>query len=120
MVTCFLETPMNGFVDPQPFKIGDEIFVEGIQRIGEIGVGATQGGISTNTTVEGDGFNSENYNYQFFEIADYIAGTQAILKFNLSGLTTNPGIAKTFQSGYASIINKLNTPKMGLIAKRLS
>ena len=31
--------------------IGDEIFVEGIQRIGEIGVGATQGGISTNTTV---------------------------------------------------------------------
>ena len=101
---------MNGFVDPQPFAIGDEIFVEGIQRIGEIGVGATQGGISTNTTVEGDGFNSENYNYQFFEITDYIAGTQAILKFNLAGLTTNPGIAKTFQSGYASIINKLNYP----------
>ena len=45
-----------------------KIFVEGIQRIGEIGVGATQGGISTNTTVEGDGFNSENYNYQFFEM----------------------------------------------------
>ena len=110
LVTCFLETPMNGFVDPQPFTIGDEIFVEGIQRIGEIGVGATQGGISTNTTLDGDGFNSENYNYQFFEITDYIAGAQAILKFNLAGLTTNPGIAKTFQSGYASIINKLNYP----------
>ena len=109
---------MNGFVDPQPFAIGDEIFVEGIQRIGEIGVGATQGGISTNTTVEGDGFNSENYNYQFFEIADYIAGTQAILKFNLAGLTTNPGIAKTFQSGYASIINKLNYPVIEPIQTR--
>ena len=118
LVTCFLETPMNGFVDPQPFAIGDEIFVEGIQRIGEIGVGATQGGISTNVTVEGDGFNSENYNYNFFEITDYIAGTQAILKFNLAGLTTNPGIAKTFQSGYASIINKLNYPIIEPIQSR--
>ena len=118
LVTCFLETPMNGFVDPQPFAIGDEIFVEGVQRIGEIGVGATQGGISTNTTVEGDGFNSENYNYQFFTISDYIAGAQAILKFNLAGLTTNPGIAKTFQSGYASIINKSNYPVIEPIQTR--
>ena len=118
LVTCFLETPMNGFVDPQPFAIGDEIFVEGIQRIGEIGVGATQGGISTNTTVDGDGFNSENYNYNFFEITDYIAGAQAILKFNLAGLTTNTGIAKTFQSGYASIINKSNYPVIEPIQTR--
>ena len=110
VVTCFLETPMNGFRDPQPFAIGDEIFVEGIQRIGETGVGATQGGISTNTTIEGDGFNSENYNYQFFTVDDYIAGTQAIIKFSLAGLTTNTGIAKTFQSGYATIINKENYP----------
>ncbi len=118
IVTCFLETPFNGFVDPQPFAIGDEIFVEGIQRIGEVGVGATQGGISTNTTVVGDGFNSENYNYQFFEITDFIAGTQAILKYNLSGLTTNTGIAKTFQSGYASIINRSNYPIIEPIQKR--
>ena len=82
LITCFLETPMNGFQDPQPFASGDKIFVECIQRIGETGVGATQGGISTNTTVQGDGFNSENYNYQFFTVQDYIAGTQAILKFN--------------------------------------
>ena len=112
IVTCFLETPLNGFVDPQPFAIGDEIFVEGIQLIGETGVGATQGGISTNTTTIGDGFNSENYKYQFFKISDYIAGTQAILKFNLAGLTTNTGIAKTFQSGFAQIINKKNYPEI--------
>ena len=28
LVTCFLETPMNGFVDPQPFAIGDEILLK--------------------------------------------------------------------------------------------
>ena len=61
---------------------------------------------------------SENYNYQFFEITDYIAGTQAILEFTLAGLTTNPGIAKTFQSGYASIINKSNYPVIQPIQTR--
>ena len=66
IITCFLETPMNGFVDPQPFTKNDKIFVEGIQNVGEVGVGATQGGISTSTTSIGDGFNSENYNYRFF------------------------------------------------------
>ena len=33
VVTCFLETPINGF-DEQPFAVGDEIFIEGIQRVG--------------------------------------------------------------------------------------
>ena len=109
VVTCFLETPTNGFAR-EPFAIGDEIFVEGILRIGEAGIGATQGGITTNTTVTGDGFNSENHGYKFFEVQDYIAGTPSQLIFSLAGLTTNPGIAKTFQSGYATLINKNNYP----------
>jgi len=117
VVTCYLETPFNGFVDPQPFVIGDEIFVEGIQQLGETGVGATQGGISTVTTL-GDGFNSENYNYQFFEVEDYISGVEAIVKFNLAGLTTNPGIAKTFQSGYAVLVNKNKYPDIRPIQTR--
>tara|TARA_R100001480_G_scaffold10362_1_gene18894 strand:+ start:4688 stop:17521 length:12834 start_codon:yes stop_codon:yes gene_type:complete len=117
VVTCFLETPINGF-DIQPFKIGDEIFVEGIQRDGETGVGATQGGISTNTTVTGDGYNSENYNYQFFNVDDYIAGTQSVVKFSLAGVTTNAGIAKTFQSGYANLINKTKYPVIKPIQTR--
>ena len=74
------------------------------------GIGATQGGISTNTTVEGTGYNSDNYNYQFFNVDDYIAGTQCIAVFSLAGVTTNPGIAKTFQSGYATLINKKKYP----------
>ena len=117
VVTCFLETPINGF-DTQPFAIGDEVFVEGIQRVGETGVGATQGGISTNTTIEGTGYNSENYNYQFFNVDDYIAGTQCILKFSTAGVTTNPGIAKTFQSGYATLVNKNKYPVIEPVQSR--
>ena len=81
IVTCFLETPINGF-DEQPFAVGDEIYVEGIQRVGEVSIGATQGGISTNTTVEGTGYNSDNYNYQFFDVTDYVAGTQCVVTFS--------------------------------------
>ena len=117
VVTCFLETPTNGFIT-EPFAIGDEVFVEGILRVGEAGIGATQGGITTNTTVTGDGFNSENHNYKFFDVQDYIAGTPSQLIFNLAGLTTNPGIAKTFQSGYATLINKNIYPDIRPIQKR--
>ena len=56
IVTCFLETPINGF-DEQPFATGDEVYVEGIQRVGEAGIGTLSGGISTSTTVEGTGYN---------------------------------------------------------------
>ena len=117
VVTCFLNTPFGGFVN-EPFTKGDKVFVEGITRIGDVSIGTTQGGISTNTTVTGDGFNSEDYNYQFFEVEDYIAGTVSILKFNLSGVTTNPGIAKTFQSGYAVLINENIYPDIRPIQSR--
>ena len=116
-MTCFLETPINGF-DTQPFATGDQVYVEGIQRVGEAGIGATQGGISTNTTIEGSGYNSDNYNYQFFNVDDYITGTQCILKFSTAGVTTNPGIAKTFQSGYATLINKKKYPVIEPVQSR--
>ena len=117
IVTCFIETPTNGFVS-EPFAIGDKVFVEGLLRIGEAGIGATQGGITTNTSITGDGFNSEDHNYEFFDVLDYIAGTPSQLVFSLAGLTTNPGIAKTFQSGYATLINKNDYPEIAPIQKR--
>ena len=116
VVTCFLETPINNF-SIQPFAKGDEIFVEGIQRVGESGI-TTQGGISTTTTVEGEGFNSENHNYSFFNVDDYIVGVQNILKFSVAGVTTNAGVAKTFQSGYASLINRKDLPVIQPIQTR--
>jgi len=108
IVTCVLETPINGFITP-PFKVGDEIFVENIQLVGQGGIG-TQGGVGIASTNPGTGYNSKDYNYQFFEITDYANSNPAVLKYNLSGLTINPGIAKTYQSGYATIVNKNKYP----------
>ena len=116
LVTCYLETPTNGFA-VEPFAINDEVFVEGIIQVGEAGIG-TQGGVGLGTTTLGDGFNSENYNYQFFKVVDYIKGTPSKLKFSIAGLTTNPGVAKTFQSGFAVVINKKKYPDIRPIQTR--
>ena len=40
------------------------------------------------------------------------------LKFSLAGVTTNPGIAKTFQSGYATLINKKKYPVIEPVQSR--
>jgi hypothetical protein len=99
IVTCTLVTPLSGF-DVEPFAEGDKIFVEGLQKEGE----------------NGDGFNSENYGYEFFEVTNYVpsfSGGFAELEFNLvsSGFTTNPGVLKSFENNYGSIINYNNYPK---------
>ena len=96
IVTCRLVTPANGF-NVEPFAIGDKIFVEGIQKYG----------------TDGDGLNSENYGYQFFTVSNYYgSGTSArTLEFSLSGLTTNPGIAKTAENLYGTIVNYNSYPK---------
>jgi len=100
IVTCFLTTPIAGFTS-SPFAIGDKIFVEGIQKIGS----------------DGDGFNSSNYGYKFFTITNFQNINPAKLEFSLSGLTTNPGIAKTIQESYATIINFKNYPEFEVVQK---
>jgi|688.fasta_scaffold02221_10 hypothetical protein len=98
IVTCTLVTPLSGF-GIQPFATGDKIFVEGIQKYG----------------TDGDGFNSENYGYEFFKITSYNSAVNPVqLEFNLSGLTTNPGIAKTIQDLYGTIVNYKNYPKFNV------
>jgi hypothetical protein len=90
VVTCTLITPIiSGFITP-PFSIGDEIFVENIEKDSETG----------------KGFNSTDYDYQFFKVTAFENTNPAVLEYNLSGLTTNPGIAKTSQLGYGMIIKK--------------
>ena len=116
IVTCVLDTPINGFVVP-PFTKGDEIFIEGIELFGEAGIG-TQSNSGTGISTEGDGYNSSNYQYRFFKVDDFINTNPAVLKYNLIGLTTNPGIAKTFQSGYANIINRTKYPILESVQKR--
>jgi len=101
IITCTLVTPLSGF-SFEPFAIGDRIFVEGLQKEG----------------TAGDGFNSENYGYRFFNVSNYSnAGTNLprILEFSLAGLTTNPGIAKSTDNSYGVIINYNNYPKFDVI-----
>ena len=117
IVTCFLQTPFNGFLDPQPFAVGDEIYVEGIQRVGEAGSLTEDNGAFIGE-VEGDGFNSEDHGYTFFRVDSYTPGTTTIVKFSVAGVTTNPGVAKTFQSGYAVLINKENYPDIRPLQER--
>lgn len=97
IVTCILVTPLSGFAI-EPFAVNDKIFVEGIAKGG--------------TT--GNGFNSEDYGYQFFTVSEYLnSGTSnpRILKFDISNLTNNPGIASSTQDFNAKIINYKNYPK---------
>jgi len=117
IVTCILETPINGFVNP-PFATGDEIFVEGVELFGEAGIGTQTNTNSSGIATGGDGYNSANYQYRFFKVDDYVNSNPAVLKYSLAGLTTNPGIAKTYQSGYANIINRKNYPVFEVIQER--
>jgi len=89
IVTCTLLTPLVGF-HTSIFNIGDQIFVEGVQKISS----------------DGTGYNSSDYGYQFLTVTAFQNTNPAQLEYSLAGLTTNPGIAKTYQSGYATIVNK--------------
>jgi hypothetical protein len=95
--TCFITTPTLGFSTfvPYPFSIGDEVFVEGIQRF----------------SAEGTGFNSEEYGYEFFTISNInTTGVLDSVTIDISGLTTNTGIAKTIQDSVGNIIKRTDYP----------
>ena len=116
IVTCTLETPIGGF-RVSPFETGDEVFVEGVELFGEVGIG-TQSNVSAGVYTGGDGYNSSNYQFRFFKVEDYINSDPAVLKYSIAGLTTNPGIAKTYQSGYANIVNKKDYPILESVQER--
>jgi hypothetical protein len=95
--TCFITTPTLGFSTfvPYPFSIGDQVFVEGIQKF----------------STEGTGFNSEDYGYKFFKIGSInTAGVLDSVTINISELTTNTGIAKTIQDSVGNIIKRTDYP----------
>jgi hypothetical protein len=97
--TCFITTPTLGF-STNPFKAGDEVFIEGIQKVDGI---------------IGSGFNSEDYGYKFLPVSNYNSTTnlhQVTIDLSSSGLglTTNTGIAKTIQDSIPNIINKKDYP----------
>ena len=99
IVTCFLATPISGFT-VNPFAVGDKIFVEGIVNIDD-----------DNANTPGDGFNSSENNYNFYNVIAYSNTNPAKLVFDASQfVTANPGIAVTSQNSFASIVKKDNYP----------
>ena len=104
VVTCALVTPTLGFSNsPPPFAVGDQIYVEGIQKFSSIG----------------DGFNSEDTGFNFFTVSKYTAQNAqtglAEVEFNLTEFTSNTGIAVTDQKGFASIIKYDDYPRFEVI-----
>ena len=94
IVTCFLATPIIGFTTI-PFAVGDKVFVEGISLINN----------------QGDGFNSADNKYNFFDVIAYSNTNPAKLVFDASKFVSpNPGIAVTSQNSFASVIKKSNYP----------
>ena len=97
--TCYITTPtINGISTfiTSPFSGGDKVFVEGIIKIGS----------------NGSGFNSEDYNYQFFNVTNYNnSGLLDKVTIDISGLTTNTGIAKTIQDSISNIIKSTDYPE---------
>lgn len=99
--TCSITTPTLGFSTfvPYPFNVGDKVFVEGIQK----------------SSIEGTGFNSEDYGYKFFEINSInTAGVLDTVTFDISKLTTNTGIAKTVQDSIGNIIKSTEYPSFNI------
>ena len=92
VVTCTLKTPINGFASPQ-FTAGEQVFVE------NIGIGTT-----------GNGFNSSDNGFVFFDVIEYNNTDPAIVKFKLPSTATNPGIAASTQN-FATIIKSTDYPE---------
>ena len=52
----------------------------------------------------GSGYNSTDHGFNFFTVTSYTNTNPAVVKFDMTGITTVPiGIAKTTQSNYATI-----------------
>ena len=69
-----------------PFEVGKKVMIEGVS----VGLGST-----------GKGYNSENYNYNLFEILatdPNIGGTLGTVRYNLSGVIPEGEIPGTFES----------------------
>ena len=94
----FITTPALGYVT-NPFKIGDSVFIEGLQKVG----------------TAGSGFNSSDYGYKLLRVSNYDdSGTLDKVTIDVSQYTTNTGVAVTSVSSFGSIINSNVYPSFKL------
>jgi hypothetical protein len=92
--TCTVTTPILGYATP-PFSVGDKVFIEGIK---------------INPLVNGSGFNSEDYGYEFFTVSNYEETNPDRVTINISKLTSNTGLANLIQDSFATIVNSKDYP----------
>ena len=100
--TCILTTPTSGF-STDVFVENEEVFVEGIEKLG----------------TGGSGFNSSDYGYKFFTVTKYedkftpgLNDDQVTI--SISGLGTNTGIAKTIQDSFGTIVSRDDYPTFSI------
>ena len=99
--TCSLTTPQGGFEEENKLKVGDLVYLEGIQKYSE----------------EGSGFNSSEYGYKFFKVISYTEASSDLVTLDVSDLTSNTGIAKTIQDSTGVMIAKDNYPLFNVKTK---
>ena len=94
----FITTPALGYT-VNPFKTGDTVFIEGLQKVG----------------VAGSGFNSSDYGYKLLSVSNYVdSGTLHKVTIDVSQYTSNTGVAVTDVGGFADIINSNVYPSFKL------
>ena len=98
IVTITLGTPVLGFSEI-PFKVGDKVFIEGIQN-----------------SDDGNTFNSPSNGFKTYPVTAVTSSNPFTMKINLNGFVSEPGIAKTDQN-FAQVINYKNYPKFRIIQK---
>ena len=99
---CVLNTPVVGFDPESQLQIGDEVYIEGIQKFSSFG----------------DGFNSSDLGYRFFRVSGY-DNTQSEdrVSIDVSEYTSNTGIAKTIQDSSGTIVSRKNYPKFNVTSQ---
>ena len=94
--TCYIQTPVSDFTI-LPFKVDDEVYIEGITKVG----------------IAGSGFNSSDLGYKFGVVTQYTvaaAGSNDSVTIDVSGIVTNTGIAVTDQNLESILVNKSKYP----------
>jgi len=103
--TCHITTPSLGFT-VFPFKVDDNVFIEGIIK----------------NSNNGSGFNSEDYDFNFLRVSavDESATPNNTITIDISGISTstNTGIANTITDSLATVTNSNVYPSITLVKKK--
>ena len=100
VLTCKITTPILGYVD-EPFSTGEIVYLEGIEF-----------------NNDGDGFNSGDYKFTDFEIADYNSAVNPRqVTFTYAGFTTNVGTGATVQPGFGQIVKSTDLARFTVTKK---